>query len=149
MLHLVSESGFQKTFGPWRVSLSCFGCETLCLIRCWVTLSEAIVFCWLIVRVGLRVYSLNTSIWAVFNQFRLCWMFHLNSRLQVQGEFHRLVFLEGMGMKLEALRIEIVLVEWWGCTLMTISKIISFLNTKCFGIREESIVWVCFLYFSC
>ena len=62
------------------------------------------MLCLLIVRVRVRVYSFDTSIWTVFNQFRLCWMFHQNSRPQVQGESDRLVFLEGMGMKLEALR---------------------------------------------
>jgi len=32
MLHLISEQMFSKDFRPWEVSLSCFDCETLCVV---------------------------------------------------------------------------------------------------------------------
>jgi len=41
-------------------------------------------------------------------------------------------------VKLEALRTENILVKWWGCALIIISEIVSFLNSKGFGKREGS-----------
>ena len=96
-----------------------------------------LVISWRDVTFGIRAMVFKWYFWALGSELVV---FRLRNRvgMNLQSIDHTIDCGLRKVVKLEALRTENFLVKWWGCTLMTISEIVSFLNSKGFGKREGS-----------